>query len=158
MTIFDRYNIIYRKEFKNLNLKLYESIKNFDLNAKGKFTKLDYVYLTDEDWINRTPNKSNYVGWRGLFYRLGHIKGRDALSYNQLMFLKIGDLPINYIFDSISDDSIQAHNDYILYLFYAMAVHPNFNFSLQQPLTNYDLLRSSYDYNLDIYRRTYGAR
>ena len=139
------FNIIYRYKVKQQFPGLYKLMKNFDLSKGGVVDTLNYVYLADY------YHKKNYdyPQWNGLYFRLNHINEEDHLTDILLKFLKSGDLPINYVYDSTED--VIAHSDFIVYLFYAMAFHPNFKFELQPINYSYSLLLSSHWYNEDVY-------
>ena len=139
------YNIIYRKKFKEQFSGLYKIMKSFDLSDKGSNDKIDFVYLTEDDY-----NKNrNYQEWKGLYFRLNHIDSQDSLSEILINFLNTGELPLNYIFDS--PEGMIFHWSFINYLFYALSFHPNWNFEVQPPDVSFYLLMSTYWFNNSIY-------
>ena len=141
-------NIIYKVKIKEQFPGLYKLMEDFDLSKGGSRGVIDFIYVYDEVEEYYT-NIYNYQQWQGLYVRLNHILEKDWLPNELLKFRDTGELPINYIFKS--DESIFFYDDFIVYLFYAMAFHPNFKFELQDVSTVYDLLISSYRYNQEIY-------
>lgn len=141
-------NIYYRYLFKQQFSQLYQQMKYFDLYQGGTAGSINFVYLTFDDYM-RKRKSHNYSGWEGLLYRFNHIENRDFLSELLINFMKTGQLPVNYVYDSL--EMPIAHSDFIVYLFYAMTLNNNFKFELQLDIVNYFLLLSAYWYNTKIF-------
>ena len=148
------YNIIYRTELKKQNPKLYQLMKEFNLSTGGKHGVINFVELIRPGVIWDLPvrNETDYLGWKGLYYRLNHIEDRDFLSDTMHNFLNTGDIPIDYVFEDSNETPI-AHHSYINYLFYSLALNPKFKFALQSPIRLFYFLMSAYWYNEDIYNK-----
>ena len=134
-------NIIFRWYTKKYFNGLYRRIKDFKLDSHGASSLFN---------IPNGEGSRFGIYWRGLFNSINNIHSgfQEFFTENMYNFVRTGNLPKDFVYDS--EEGPTAYNNYLLYIIFAMALHENFNFDIQDPAILYGIMESAYFYNYDI--------